>query len=56
MRRRRSTTCWSKLPKLCPATFAQPPLPAAVAATNLEFEKAAHLRDEIARLKDRQVG
>ena len=27
-----------------------------VAATNLEFEKAAHLRDEIARLKERQVG
>ena len=26
------------------------------AATNLEFEKAAHLRDEIARLKERQVG
>lgn len=26
-----------------------------VAATNLEFEKAAHLRDEIARLKERQV-
>ena len=27
-----------------------------LAATNLEFEKAAHLRDEIARLKERQVG
>ena len=27
-----------------------------VAATNLEFEKAAHLRDEIARFKERQVG
>jgi len=27
-----------------------------VAATNLEFEKAAHLRDEIARIKERQVG
>ena len=26
------------------------------AATNLEFEKAAHLRDEISRLKERQVG
>ncbi|MDP6701071.1 MAG: helicase-related protein, partial [Candidatus Latescibacteria bacterium] len=27
-----------------------------VAAANLEFEKAAHLRDEIARLKEQQVG
>ena len=26
------------------------------AAVNLEFEKAAHLRDEIAQLKERQVG
>ena len=25
------------------------------AATNLEFEKAAHLRDEITRLKEQQV-
>jgi excinuclease UvrABC helicase subunit UvrB len=27
-----------------------------LAAVNLEFEKAAHLRDEISQLKERQAG